>query len=118
LLEIFLVLLTLGSFLAVAYAPWVPMLQLGAGLAALGMLVGVPAGLLYHVLLRARLSEHGRLEPRWWLRPVAQHALLDEAALRRIRPAFFVGGAGFLVTLLGCLVVVLGIVASFVMPHP
>ena len=69
-LEIFLVLLTLGSFLAVAYAPWVPMLQLGAGLAALGMLVGVPAGLLS---MRSSTKRHcgGSGPPSSWAVPAS-----------------------------------------------
>ena len=68
---------------------------------ALGLAVGLPAGLAYHARLHRALGE-GR--PRgWWLRPTALHARLAPSAWRAVRPPFVLGAAGFLIILLGCL---------------
>jgi hypothetical protein len=103
----------LGSVALVALVPWVLLLEAGALLAAAGMAVGVPAGLLYHVRLRSELVRARALAPRWWWTPIRQHRHLDDEALRRVLPSCLVGAAGFAVAALGCALAFLGVVASF-----
>lgn len=73
----------------------------GLALLAFGLLVGIPAGLYYHVVLYRILGPQGRLPPRWWLSPSTYHVHLEEEEARRIRRWFVLGGVGFLCCLAG-----------------
>jgi hypothetical protein len=111
--EILFVLATCAALATVALVPWILLLQVGAAVAAAGMAIGVPAGLLYHLRLRDALVRAGHLPRHWWLSPVSHHHHLDGAGQGRIRPSFYLGAFGFLVTALGCVVTFLGVVGSF-----
>lgn len=78
-------------------------LLLGAGLLLvwIGLLVGLPAGVVYHVALYRVLAHRGALGPRWWLRPTSFHGQLDPAGRRRVMRWFRVGAAGFLAIVIG-----------------
>jgi hypothetical protein len=82
---------------------------LGAGFAltVLGLAVGVPTGLVYHLRLRAVLLARAALPPRWWLHPTGLHALLRAEERRAVLGWFAAGGAGFAATVLGCIAVAL-----------
>jgi hypothetical protein len=84
----------------------------GAACAALGLLLGLPTGLLYHLRLRAALRARGELPGRWWLRPVALHGRLRSAERRGVLAWFYAGGAGFGLALLGCALVVAGVLLA------
>jgi hypothetical protein len=84
----------------------------GAACVALGLLVGVPTGLWYHVRLRACLASRAELPERWWLRPVALHGRLREDERSAVMRWFVAGGAGFGLTILGCAGVGLGVVVE------
>lgn len=86
-------------------------LLLGAGAVtvALGLLVGVAAGIVYHAVLFRALAPTGALPPGWWWRPTILHPRLTPAQRRRVLPWFYAGAAGFLVTLAGCAVVLVAI---------
>ena len=71
-------------------------------LTAIGWLVGLPSGLYYHVALRRELVRVGKLPRGWYWHPQRHHALLDHAALRRLRPWFMVGALGFMLIVAGC----------------
>jgi hypothetical protein len=93
-------------------APLVPpesVVLLGAGCTAAGMAFGVPTGLWYHVRLRGFLVTRDALPERWWLRPVALHGALRPEERPVVMRWFYAGGLGFLLTVLGCAVVVLGV---------
>lgn len=107
-LEILLVAAVAAALALVALAPWTGLLQIAALLLAAGMLLGVPAGFVYHVQLRRRLLARGLLRPRWWWSPVREHVRLPDEDLSRVLPWFYAGGAGFLLTAVGC---VLGLLA-------
>ena len=77
----------------------------GAALTGLGILVGVPTGLYYHVLLHRCLRGRGVLAERWWLRPVEYHRHLTPDERRPVLAWFTIGGVGFALVMLGCLVV-------------
>ena len=71
------------------------------GLMGAGLLVGVPSGLAYHVLLRRALLRRGPLPRGWYWAPQKHHAALDAGGVRKLRPWFVVGALGFAVIVLG-----------------
>jgi len=78
-----------------------------------GLAFGLPTGLFYHLALRRSLLREGRLPARWWLRPTELHDRIPEADRRFVLGFCYAGAAGFLTTLLGCLVVGIGTWRSF-----
>jgi hypothetical protein len=84
----------------------------GAAVILLGMGTGVPVGAWYHLLLyRRRRRVAGGLEG-WWIAPHRFHALLPEADRRLLDRWFAAGAFLFAVTLAGCGLLFLGLVAS------
>lgn len=79
----------------------------------LGVAIGVPGGIVYHVLLRRELVRLAALVPGWIWRPTAFHGALDEAGIARIRPWFFLGGSGFLLIVSGTALLVVTMVTHF-----
>jgi hypothetical protein len=72
---------------------------------AAGLVLGVPTGFWYHVVLRSCLRGRGPLPHRWWLRPNDHHAGLAPSERARVLFWFRLGGAGFALTILGCVLV-------------
>jgi hypothetical protein len=112
-LEIALVLATVVAvgvlgFLATILTPRL-MTTIGLVTLALGLLVGVPTGFWYHVLLYRVLSPRIRLPPKWWWSPVDLHANLTEQELARLKPWFTIGGIGFVLSLVGGLAAMAGL---------
>jgi hypothetical protein len=68
-----------------------------------GMAAGLPAGLFYHLALRRALGRRGVLPPRWWLNPTPLHAALLPGERFGVLAWFYLGAAGFLTTVGGCL---------------
>ena len=110
-IELVTMVLLVGCFALAAWIPWPTLLELGALLSATGLAVGVPAGILYHVRLRAALVRHDVLPARWWVSPLSHHTLLPEPELRSVMPPCYVGAAGFAVTAAGCALGVLAVLA-------
>jgi len=113
-------LIALAALTALGALVWVgPLLPLewllsaGVACTALGMLIGVPTGLWYHVRLYAALHPRGPLPARWWLRPVALHDRLDADERPAVMRWFYIGGVGFFVTAAGCALVTLAVVCAF-----
>jgi hypothetical protein len=111
-IETLLVLLGLGAMAALALLPWPWLLEAGAVLTALGFAVGLPPALVYHLRLRAALLRRGRLVRRWWLEPTRLHRFLETEDRRRVMPWFTAGAAGFVLVVLGCVLVVLAALGS------
>ena len=91
---------------------WATLIIAGAVLVAIGTVVGVPAGFWYHVRLYAHLAPRGELPARWWVSPVQHHEKLLDGERPDVLRWFYVGGAGFMVILLGCVVVALGVLVA------
>jgi hypothetical protein len=100
--------LFIGSAAALAYAAWWVLFGAGLVLIGLGLVVGVPAGLYYHVLLYRFLQPRAQLTPRWWLAPNRLHQRLQARELKIVRRWFIAGAAGFVASVLGCAVAALG----------
>jgi hypothetical protein len=98
-----------GGSLVVQLVPAEWVVQASWACAGLGLLVGVPTGFWYHVKLRACLRRAGQLPERWWLRPVAHHERLTAEERPAVMFWFTVGGAGFGLTVLGCVGVAAGV---------
>jgi hypothetical protein len=76
---------------------------------ALGLILGVPAGVGYHVALYRCLAQRGPVEWGFVWRPRTYHPLLAPTELRRVLPWFVTGALGFGLIVLGSLVLVLGL---------
>lgn len=85
----------------VAWAPPMTLLYTSAALGALGLLLGLSGGLLYHLMLRRELLRLGPLPRGWLWHPTRLHAQLPEPGLRRVWPWFALGATGFLLVMTG-----------------
>ena len=101
--------------LALMVASLTPMTLLwcAGAVMGLGIALGVPGGLIYHVLLRRELLRLEALVPGWIWRPTAFHRELDASGADRIRPWFFLGGIGFLLIVLGGALLMVTLVTHF-----
>jgi hypothetical protein len=91
-------------------APVMIMLALGALL--LGLVVGVPTGFWYHVLLYRIVSARIAVPRRWWLSPSALHVHLTDAEQRRIWLWYRLGGIGFVLSVIGGLAAIAGLLMA------
>ena len=89
--------------LIVQLVPAESLLQASWTCAVLGLVLGLPTGFWYHVKLRSALRRAGELTARWWLQPVAHHVHLTADERPGVMFWFTIGGAGFGLTMLGCL---------------
>src|SRR5260370_22154987 len=77
-----------------------PVLIVGAiGVLFLGLVVGVPTGFWYHVVLYRILSAKIPVPRSWRLSPSALHVHLTDPEERRIRLWYRLGGIGFLLSI-------------------
>jgi len=63
-----------GGAALLSYTPWDWLFGGGIMLSILGLLLGVPTGLSYHLRLYKALKPRGALPSRWWIRPDRLHA--------------------------------------------
>jgi hypothetical protein len=99
------------AFLTVMITPQL-MIELGLWVLAGALLVGIPTGFWYHVVLYRQLAPRITLAPRWWRRPVELHPLLTPVEYSRVRPWFVVGAVGFLLCCAGGVVAIIGLLVS------
>jgi hypothetical protein len=95
-----LVMIGLVGLMTTILTPQV-MLETGIWALLLGVIIGLPAGLWYHILLYRALAQRVPLPPNWWTAPTRYHFHLQHAEAARIKPWFAVGGLGFLLSLSG-----------------
>ncbi len=111
-IEALLVILGVALLSALALlGPLIPgawVVMAGAICTATGMLLGVPTGLWYHVKLRSCLGPRDELPERWWVRPVPLNARLRPEERARVLVWFYIGGVGFALCVLGCVLVLAG----------
>ena len=97
-------------FATVLTVPVMIMLALGALL--LGLVVGVPTGFWYHVVLYRIVSARIAMPRRWWLSPSALHVHLTGAEQRRICLWYRLGGIGFVLSIIGGLAAIAGLLMA------
>ena len=95
------IVLVAGLALLAIFIPLKALAASSLALMALGLVAGVPSGLLYHVLLRRELLQQGALPSDWYWHPQRYHAGLGRVASARLRPWFLAGALGFLMIVLG-----------------
>lgn len=93
--------LILACLILAALIPAMTLLWLGAVIGAIGAVVGVPAGVVYHLRLWRALEAEQLGTDGFWLRPHHLHDKLSDERLRPIEAWFTVGVVGFVATLIG-----------------
>ncbi len=91
-----------------ALVPWYLLFGAGCALIGLGMLLGVPTGFWFHVLLRRVMRERKIVMPMWWLKPMTVYEQLGAQDRRRVMPWLYAGGAGFVLAIAGCALFAVG----------
>ena len=102
-----LVIMGFAGFARAIFAPFAVIVG-GVGILVLGLVVGLPTGFWYHAVLYRLVSAKHPLPRRWWLSPANLHPQLTAAEERRIRPWYRIGGAGFVLCIVGGLAVIAG----------
>jgi hypothetical protein len=98
----------LVAVLAAVLTP--PLLTIIAlGILCLGLVLGVPTGFWYHVVLYRVVSAKIPLPRAWWLSPSNLHVHLTDVERRRINLWYRLGGVGFVLSLVGGLAAILGL---------
>lgn len=82
---------------------------LGLGAMVLGLLLGIPTGFWYHVILYRLASAKTSLPGTWWLAPARLHVHLSGDEQSRIRPWYRVGGVGFVLSVAGGAAAIVGL---------
>jgi hypothetical protein len=115
-IEILLVLGSLGGLavLAMITAVVTPHLMTEIGLWTLlaGLAAGLPTGIWYHVALYRTLRGRITIPGRWWLSPTDLHVHLRRDELHDVRRWFVIGGAGFALSLTGGLAAMMGMLMA------
>jgi hypothetical protein len=102
----------LGLALLGALAPTLGMMAGGAMIAFVGLAVSVVGSIGYHLSLLRTLGARGVLPRRWWLDPTGQHVNLTRPERRQVMPWFLMGAAGFVVVILGAVVVFIAVLGA------
>lgn len=92
--------ITVIGFITKLTTPLV-MIEFGLWVLAGGLLLGIPAGLWYHVLLYRVVKKRMTLPPGWWRAPVELHARLTPLEFEPVRPWFVAGAVGFVLCCVG-----------------
>ncbi|MBI5439651.1 MAG: hypothetical protein HY900_00395 [Deltaproteobacteria bacterium] len=87
------------------------LLLAAAALICAGLAGGGAAGIAYHAALHRALTPLGALPRGWWWRPTSLHDRIPPGSRPRVMLRFHAGVAGFLVTLAGCALLLVGALA-------
>ena len=111
--ELALTFLIVAALVALTILPRVVsiggLLAVGAVCIVVGLVFGLPVALYYHVRLFRGLHGLGASTDRWWVDPRPLQKVLPESEQRLLTRIFWVGGAGFLVSIVGCIVLAMGV---------
>ncbi len=100
------ILLLLGGSVALLLLPAVALFSVSIICLGVGLGLGVPAGIVYHVRLYRHLRAAGPIPSMLWLFPTRLHEQIEARARTRVLAPFRWGAAGFVLVLLGCLLLV------------
>jgi hypothetical protein len=93
---------------------WESLFYWGLLLVAAGMIVGVPTGFVYHVLLYRTLRRRDRLEKGWIWKPFKLHVHLERGDKLRVMPWAYMGALGFFAIVLGQILMASAILKVYV----
>lgn len=79
------------------------------GCVGVGFVVGVAAGVYYHLALYHCLAKRGPVSWAFLWNPTRYHTLLSPEELRRVMPWFVIGAGGFGLILVGSALLMLGL---------
>lgn len=91
------------------FTPWETLYYGGIWVTVSGFVVGVPTGLVYHVLLYRTLHPRGELPPGWIWRPLRYNARLEPSERNHVLSWCYVGGLGFVIICVGLLMMGAGV---------
>ncbi|MEK7851311.1 MAG: hypothetical protein AAB275_05470 [Deltaproteobacteria bacterium] len=77
-------------------------LAAGVTLIAIGLILGVPIGFYYHLLLFQRKKLLGLELKGWWISPRRYHEYLPEKERRILNRWFWIGAVFFNIAMIGC----------------
>lgn len=90
-----------------AAVPVLSLMWFGGATIVVGMVLGLPAAVGYHVAMHKGLAASRVAARRWWWSPVRYHAQLDARSHRRVMPWFVAGVLGAGLAFAGCAIVVI-----------
>ena len=102
-----------GFVLAGRYWDALLLLRWGWTLLALGLGLGVPTGFIYHVKLLRFLRRRDAPTKGWWIDPRPLHQYLSSEELKNCVPWFYIGGAGFVLCVGGCICLLLALLSGW-----
>jgi hypothetical protein len=85
------------------------LMLVGGIFVAVGFVGGVPAAFIYHLKLFRALRRNGDVPKRWWLAPMKHHEAAGDEARDSFAWAWRMGAVGFVVIVLGCFLVAVGL---------
>lgn len=91
----------LVALAALLLVRWETLFFWGMLLVAAGMVVGVPTGFVYHVLLYRLLMRKKKLVRGWIWKPFDLHVHLDRGEKIHVMPWAYIGALGFFAIVLG-----------------
>ncbi len=95
------------------FAPWETLYYNGIWVTALGFVVGVPTGFIYHIRLYQVLNPRGELPRGWYWRPLRFNTCLLPEERPSVMSWCYVGGLGFVVICIGLLMMGAGVSMAF-----
>jgi hypothetical protein len=107
--SVFLVLLFIARGTALVH--WTLLVGVGTAVTALGLSLGIVAGIGYHVTLYRALSPRNLLGRNWLWKPTSYHDRIPPAERRTVMSWFYAGVTTMVVALAGCGLVLAGILA-------
>lgn len=93
----------LGGIAALSLLSVEVLIAVAAWLAGIGMLLGVPTGIVYHIRLYQELKPEGDDRRQFLWHPIKLHERLDDEQLGRVLPWCIAGAAGFVIVVLSIL---------------
>ena len=111
-LEVWIVASILVLFFSISllsYFSGTIILAAGITFIVIGLILGVPIGVYYHLLLFQRIKLLGRELKGWWISPHRYHESLPEKERRILSRWFWIGAVFFNITMIGCELVFIGL---------
>jgi len=89
-----------------------PLATLGLMTLFVGLLLGLPTGLWYHVMLYRCVAGRVALRRTWWMSPAHLHRHLTDEEHWRIRTWYRLGGVGFVLCVAGGVAAMAGLLLA------